>query len=80
MISVSQAARAFAPTLITTQAILANGPTAEDLERLAGDLDRFGADLLAAADATKADLPEPLVASLECAVGAVGEALAHSLT
>jgi hypothetical protein len=75
MHSVSHTARAFAPTLVTTQAILANGPTVEDLERLAGDLDRFGADLLAAADATEADLPEPLVASLETAVGAVQSAL-----
>lgn len=70
--AVSVVAGQFAPTLVSAEAILRNGPTLDDLVRLSGDLDRFGSDLLlAAAD----ELPEPLVDALVNAMGAVGAAL-----
>ena len=74
--TVAEAARRFAPTLVTTDAILRNGPMRSDLVRLAADLDGFGDDLCAAADAEGADLPAPLVDRLADAVGVVAQALA----
>jgi hypothetical protein len=75
MTAVTTAASRFAPTLVTTLAILTNGPTREDLVRLAQDLDDMSEDVLAAAETSGEDIPETLVDSLGKAIGLVAEAL-----
>lgn len=73
--TVTEACVGFAPTLITTLAILTHGPAREDLVRLHQDLDAFGDDLLRAAEAAGTDLPGPLIDTLAEALGVVGDAL-----
>lgn len=73
--TVSEAAGRFAPTLVTTLAILTNGPTRDDLVRLAEDLDGFSEDMIAAAEDAGEGLPAPLVDRLADAIGVVSEAL-----
>lgn len=73
--AVSGALAAIKPMLVTSETLLRNGPTLDDLRRLLSDLDDFGAGLVAAAERDAADLPAPLVDALVNAVGAVAAAL-----
>lgn len=73
--AVANAAQRFAPTLVTTLTILANGPSRDDLVRLATDLEGFSDDVLSAAEDAGEDLPAPLIDTLADAIGVVAEAL-----